>query len=340
MATRLAQYGYLTLEYNAKVDLNEFAEKFDNEMHGRLEHTPQGIEGDAKEQRAMRQEEEDARAELEEADKEATPDVVVDMVLLGRAIDIDPDAVEDITVAHNGDDAAFMRALQEFVDARLAENAGDDQDDEVDGGEAAGGRRRRRRRRVPTHRRNRSRIVAREKAETEAAAARAKSAAEDEVASFGLTGSGRPADAQGQGDLATPPATPQELFVVGPDGTRYPVESIQDAGRNWRAVRSAATDTGEGGVSQTGNGLRVVDQDGKEVARISYNGRVWPPGELKAARCRCSRPTAPPAGIKKCFFFTKGGEIVGHTGWTSRLLVVVTWATAGPGREYTAASHA
>lgn len=73
------------------------------------------------------------------------------------------------------------------------------------------------------------------------------------------------------------PTVRQQLFVQRGD-KRFPVESLEDAATKWDQFRDA---TGAG-VSDIGSSTRVVDQDGKEVARISYNGRVWPPGEWKA----------------------------------------------------------
>lgn len=77
------------------------------------------------------------------------------------------------------------------------------------------------------------------------------------------------------------PAVRQQLFAVGPDGKRYPVESLEDASNKWSQARDVSVRQGGGG-SAIGGGVRIVDQSGKEVARVSYNGRVWPPGEWKS----------------------------------------------------------
>lgn len=69
-----------------------------------------------------------------------------------------------------------------------------------------------------------------------------------------------------------------QLFVVrGRD--RLPVDSVEDAATKWEEFRDAVEDEGPGagGVSTLGNGLRVERADGTEVARISYNGRIWNP---------------------------------------------------------------
>jgi N12 class adenine-specific DNA methylase/antitoxin (DNA-binding transcriptional repressor) of toxin-antitoxin stability system len=68
----------------------------------------------------------------------------------------------------------------------------------------------------------------------------------------------------------------QQLFVRW-GGQTHPVESLQDASEKWEAFRDKAG----AGVSEVGNGVSIVDQTGKEVARVSYNGRVWPAGEHK-----------------------------------------------------------
>jgi hypothetical protein len=72
------------------------------------------------------------------------------------------------------------------------------------------------------------------------------------------------------------PAERQQLYVqVG--GQRYAVDSLQDAANKWDEFRQKS---GIGG-SETPRVL-IVDQNGKEVGRISYNGKVWPPGEWHA----------------------------------------------------------
>lgn len=53
---------------------------------------------------------------------------------------------------------------------------------------------------------------------------------------------------------------------------RYQVESIDQASEMFCRAR----DESDLGSRETPDG-RVVTADGKPVARISYNGRVWPP---------------------------------------------------------------
>ena len=54
------------------------------------------------------------------------------------------------------------------------------------------------------------------------------------------------------------------------DGKRYPVTSIQEASEKWTQFRQQS----DAGVSDVGNGVPVFE-NGKQVARISYNGRMW-----------------------------------------------------------------
>ncbi len=75
-----------------------------------------------------------------------------------------------------------------------------------------------------------------------------------------------------------PVAAPQPKLFVEAGSQRFEVDSLQDAAVKWGKFRQQAAQNG-GGASDIGNGIRVVDQDGKAVARISYNGRVWEPGE-------------------------------------------------------------
>lgn len=59
---------------------------------------------------------------------------------------------------------------------------------------------------------------------------------------------------------------------------RYEVHSLEQASAMFCAARDRAAFNGRGGASRTPPVL-VVSETGREVARISYNGRVWPPGE-------------------------------------------------------------
>lgn len=56
----------------------------------------------------------------------------------------------------------------------------------------------------------------------------------------------------------------------------FQVGSLKEASEKFCASRDAY---GEGSA-KTPN-VTVVHEDGQEVARISYNGRVWPAGEWK-----------------------------------------------------------
>ena len=48
--------------------------------------------------------------------------------------------------------------------------------------------------------------------------------------------------------------------------------SLEELSRKWGDLRDAS---GEG-CSFLGNGGNVLDDNGKRIATISYNGRVWP----------------------------------------------------------------
>lgn len=58
---------------------------------------------------------------------------------------------------------------------------------------------------------------------------------------------------------------------------RYEVPTLQAASTMFCNARDASG-LGASNVPEA----FVVDDHGKRVARISYNGRVWPPGEWKA----------------------------------------------------------
>ena len=75
------------------------------------------------------------------------------------------------------------------------------------------------------------------------------------------------------------PAHAKRLYVER-GNERFEVASLEDASRKWGAFRDTAIRQG-GSTDDVGGGARIVDQDGAEVARISYNGKVWPPGEWK-----------------------------------------------------------
>lgn len=69
---------------------------------------------------------------------------------------------------------------------------------------------------------------------------------------------------------------PTGLFVRFA-GKQYPVESFQDASEKWEKFRD---ETGEG-VSGIGIGIPIFDGSGKQVANVSYNGKVWPGEDWK-----------------------------------------------------------
>ena len=52
---------------------------------------------------------------------------------------------------------------------------------------------------------------------------------------------------------------------------RIVVSSVQNASDLWCAMRDESCM----GVSEIGNGANVLDDNGKRIARISYNGRIW-----------------------------------------------------------------
>jgi hypothetical protein len=66
-----------------------------------------------------------------------------------------------------------------------------------------------------------------------------------------------------------------EGLTVSFDGKTYPVASIEDAQAKWNQFRAAASREG-GGVRDVGNGVVVKNASGKELGRISYNGRFHP----------------------------------------------------------------
>jgi hypothetical protein len=55
---------------------------------------------------------------------------------------------------------------------------------------------------------------------------------------------------------------------------KIPVTSLEGASAVYSALRDAS---GEG-ASTFRDGV-VLDHDGTEIARVSYNGRVWAPGQ-------------------------------------------------------------
>lgn len=72
-----------------------------------------------------------------------------------------------------------------------------------------------------------------------------------------------------------------DLFVVFA-GKYHPVISVEDAAEKWCIFRDTVEQRGEGGVRQLGNGVSIYQRGNlTPVARISYNGRIWPGKETK-----------------------------------------------------------
>ncbi len=74
--------------------------------------------------------------------------------------------------------------------------------------------------------------------------------------------------------------TPKQRLFVERGGERFEVDSLEEASQKWNSYRDTAIQQG-GRPDTAGGGARIVDQNGTEVARISWNGKVWPPGEYK-----------------------------------------------------------
>lgn len=84
-------------------------------------------------------------------------------------------------------------------------------------------------------------------------------------------------------------AIARRLFVRpahGDPSNVVPVASVEDAQDRWIEFRDRSAE----GVSVIGNGVVVVDELGQEVARISYNGRIWPAGEPGPGESAPARP--------------------------------------------------
>ena len=63
----------------------------------------------------------------------------------------------------------------------------------------------------------------------------------------------------------------QAAIAFGLESRRMVVANIQDASKMWAEYR----DLSGMGVSEIGNGGNVLDDNGKRIAKISYNGRIW-----------------------------------------------------------------
>jgi hypothetical protein len=61
------------------------------------------------------------------------------------------------------------------------------------------------------------------------------------------------------------------IAVFQRTGRKVPVSSLEGAARMWCAYRERSM----AGVSQIGNGVRVLTASGEFVGRVSYNGRIW-----------------------------------------------------------------
>ena len=85
-----------------------------------------------------------------------------------------------------------------------------------------------------------------------------------------------PAGSAGVGQAAAGPeagagALQADGLTVSFNGNTYPVDSLQDAQAKWNEFRKAS----DGGASEIGNGVQVIDGTGQIVASVTYNGRVW-----------------------------------------------------------------
>ena len=84
------------------------------------------------------------------------------------------------------------------------------------------------------------------------------------------------------------PAVKRQLFVTF-GGKTYPVESTEDAQRKWIRFQESADGGMAAGVSQIGNGVQITDQDGKFVARVAFNGRLFDGNNPDANCCNLAR---------------------------------------------------
>lgn len=71
--------------------------------------------------------------------------------------------------------------------------------------------------------------------------------------------------------MSKPSVRPLNTLFVAFGRKKYPVCSVAEAQEKWVRFRDT---TGEG-VSKIGNGVRITDESGRFVARVSYNGRAW-----------------------------------------------------------------
>lgn len=103
----------------------------------------------------------------------------------------------------------------------------------------------------------------------------------------------------------------RKLFAVY-GSKRVPVASIEDASDKWNAFRDRAMSNGDG-PDEIGSGIVVVDSSGVDVARISWNGRIWltgesGPGESKVKKAKCPHcgKSGSAANLKKHIQATHG----------------------------------
>ncbi|MEW5709852.1 MAG: DEAD/DEAH box helicase family protein [Pseudomonadota bacterium] len=121
MASQLGALGYLTREELEDVDggVQALRDKIRDEWddirrHWSIQRSEQALARDA----GLLEEEPFVPEILEEEGLEATEENLIDAELVARAAAIDEAAVERLAVQHEGDDAAFMRAIEELIDER------------------------------------------------------------------------------------------------------------------------------------------------------------------------------------------------------------------------------
>jgi hypothetical protein len=84
------------------------------------------------------------------------------------------------------------------------------------------------------------------------------------------------------------PALPAEPLFIQVGDRRYPVETLKQASDMYSVARDAY---GEG-ASKTPDAA-IVTANGRAIARISYNGKVWPAEEWKPEQKPLYDPYAP-----------------------------------------------
>jgi len=66
----------------------------------------------------------------------------------------------------------------------------------------------------------------------------------------------------------------QESYYLKILGRKVPVFNMEDASRKWIAIINAL---GIGASGLSGDDGAVIDESGRVIAQVSYNGRVWGP---------------------------------------------------------------